>query len=515
MTYDDLLPGAIALLKSRRLREAVARRWPLVICDEFQDTNEQQWRLLKVLGTEARLLLLGDVNQMIYTFLKEQGVGPERLEHAQRLADRVIKLEIHSHRDPSGAIPATADAVRRRDFTHEAIVHTVRSGQLQVLADVNSEEDEALAEVISTQVSRLRTEGARSIGIFAHSNQGVATLSAALAQSGLDHVLIGLPEAHAEALSALAMLCARGVGLVTEEEVRSSLATFLTACTRGRSAPELARKLAHGLSLPLTLEQRLRALDRALQDAAEGTMAGLVNVACQGWEAIGITSGVRPWRQAGFDFVTLARRLTSLPASQDSVRSLMATTERRKPSALVEFDSPQVAPIQLMNFYQTKGREADAILLVYRTGDYLADYSNDEPYEELSRVLFVSLTRARQQVVVIMPPDPHPLIALLGSGVTRVHSFIWILLTEEYYTLLSLDRTYRLKKVLSNLAAHLRSLFLPNSRQVPLNQRYIRRKSGSITYLHKRSITFRQHTVWRDGVNDLPPIRAVDHRWVD
>jgi hypothetical protein len=50
-------------------------------------------------------------------------------------------------------------------------------------------------------------EGIRSIGIFAHSNEGVATLSASLAESGLDHVLVGIPEAHAEALSTLASLC--------------------------------------------------------------------------------------------------------------------------------------------------------------------------------------------------------------------------------------------------------------------------------------------------------------------
>ena len=65
----------------------------------------------------------------------------------------------------------------------------------------------------------------------------------------------------------------------------------------------------------------------------------------------------------------------------------------------------------LMNFHQTKGREADAVLLVYREGDYLADSRDAEPFTKPSRVLYVALTRSRKHVTVILPPDQHPLVA--------------------------------------------------------------------------------------------------------
>lgn len=55
-----------------------------------------------------------------------------------------------------------------------------------------------------------------------------------------------------------------------------------------------------------------------------------------------------------------------------------------------------------------KGREADAVILVYRNGDY---FSERFRAEESSRVLYVSLTRARKQICVVLPPDPHPLVA--------------------------------------------------------------------------------------------------------
>ena len=78
---------------------------------------------------------------------------------------------------------------------------------------------------------------------------------------------------------------------------------------------------------------------------------------------------------------------------------------------MFEVEQSAGSEIQLMNFHQTKGREADAVILVYREGDYLADRTDGEPFEDPSRVLFVSLTRARRSVVVLLPDNPHPLIA--------------------------------------------------------------------------------------------------------
>lgn len=62
-----------------------------------------------------------------------------------------------------------------------------------------------------------------------------------------------------------------------------------------------------------------------------------------------------------------------------------------------------------MNFHQTKGREADAVILVYREGGFVAGWNEHEPFEEKSR--YVGLTRARVRISVLLPPNPHALIA--------------------------------------------------------------------------------------------------------
>jgi DNA helicase II / ATP-dependent DNA helicase PcrA len=414
LTYDDLIPAALELLHSRRLLHLVRRRWPLVICDEFQDTSDDQWELLNVLRADGRLLLLADPNQMIYTFLSHRGVGLARLEDARQIADRVVELETRSHRDPTGAIPAMAEAIRQRRFTDEAVISAIRAGRLTIIANA---EDDGLTKLLAEAIAQARSRGPTSIGIFAHSNDGAATLGAALAELGIEHVLVGLPEAHAEAIAAMAALCEFAVGRASFEAVRVRLAIYLTACTRGKAAPQLARDLASGIGLPGPLQDRLREVERALKEAAQGTVGDLVTVACRVWRGLGITGGARPWQRATLDFVALSRSVSSSSANADSVGVLAAAAGRGRPAVLVDFDATHGPSVQLMNFHQTKGREADVVILVYRDDDYLANWQDGEPYEEPSRVLFVSLTRARQRVIVVLPSRPHPLVApFLGSA---------------------------------------------------------------------------------------------------
>jgi superfamily I DNA/RNA helicase len=68
--FDVLIPLATRLLESNRvIREIANRRYPLIIVDEFQDTSEAQWELLKALGAQSAVIAFGDPNQIIYSSL--------------------------------------------------------------------------------------------------------------------------------------------------------------------------------------------------------------------------------------------------------------------------------------------------------------------------------------------------------------------------------------------------------------------------------------------------------------
>jgi DNA helicase-2/ATP-dependent DNA helicase PcrA len=223
LVYDDLLPRALEAIRVPRLKRLLSERWPVVICDEFQDTDDLQWELLCELAEAGRLVLFADPNQMIYDgFLGHRGVGPKRVEQARGLADLVVDLGAPSHRDPTNLIPAMAAAVRRRRFNDPAVEAALEQDRLRIQAHVT---DELLIETVKAEIADAGSTGARTVGIFGHSNQGVAGLSAELFRAGVDHMLIGLPEAHGEAFAALEGLCLYGLGRTDLVELKLRLAS--------------------------------------------------------------------------------------------------------------------------------------------------------------------------------------------------------------------------------------------------------------------------------------------------
>jgi ATP-dependent DNA helicase UvrD/PcrA len=77
--YDDLLGQAYQLLRQDELvRRAWQQRCRYLLIDEFQDTNELQYELVKQLAASGNLTVIGDPRQSIYGF---RGARAEIFDH--------------------------------------------------------------------------------------------------------------------------------------------------------------------------------------------------------------------------------------------------------------------------------------------------------------------------------------------------------------------------------------------------------------------------------------------------
>ncbi|MHB8391492.1 MAG: UvrD-helicase domain-containing protein [Acidobacteriaceae bacterium] len=86
----DILQGSV------RIRQLIATMYPVIIFDEFQDTNAEQWRVVRALGQFSTLLALADPEQRIYDFI---GADPERLNHFREVFDpNEVDLSTDNHR---------------------------------------------------------------------------------------------------------------------------------------------------------------------------------------------------------------------------------------------------------------------------------------------------------------------------------------------------------------------------------------------------------------------------------
>ena len=60
LTYDQFAPRAADLLaRSAVVRKRFGRAHPLILVDEFQDTDEDQWRLILTLSEDSDVIALG------------------------------------------------------------------------------------------------------------------------------------------------------------------------------------------------------------------------------------------------------------------------------------------------------------------------------------------------------------------------------------------------------------------------------------------------------------------------
>ncbi len=92
--YEDLISFAVILLRDHdEVRAKYQRRFHYLLVDEFQDTNPNQYELIKLLsGDRSRITVVGDDDQAIYSW---RGASVRFLSDFERdfPGARVIKLE--------------------------------------------------------------------------------------------------------------------------------------------------------------------------------------------------------------------------------------------------------------------------------------------------------------------------------------------------------------------------------------------------------------------------------------
>jgi DNA helicase-2/ATP-dependent DNA helicase PcrA len=99
---------------SERVKKLIATMYPLIILDEFQDTNADQWRVVHALGSYITLHALADPEQRIYDWI---GADPERLKHfTTAFTPTEIDLSTENHRSNGTDILAFGNDLLKGTF---------------------------------------------------------------------------------------------------------------------------------------------------------------------------------------------------------------------------------------------------------------------------------------------------------------------------------------------------------------------------------------------------------------
>lgn len=244
----------------------------------------------------------------------------------------------------------------------------------------------------------------KSVSVFTHTHAATAELSTALSIAGVQHEQVGFAEALGDGLQA--QFTFLRWALIGKPGARNALAVYVRSISRGRKEIGVADAIV-AKSMP-RFEATIMAWAKELRDAAgpPPNYGDLLAQLAALHQRLGLPRGEDTWRLANGKLRPSIRVLER----GGTVADLERNVEELRGATLVGARAQRPKPIQVMNLHQTKGREADATVLMLQPSEFHGHES--EPYPTGSRLLYVCLTRARERAHIVLPADSRTLHGL-------------------------------------------------------------------------------------------------------
>lgn len=193
MDFDDLLLKPLELFRSRR--DVLARyqqRFQYIQVDEYQDTNRVQYLLLRELAAAHRnICIVGDDAQSIYAF---RGADIRNILDFEKdyPSCRVFRLE-QNYRSTKTILGAADSLIRHNEDQIKKKLWTSNADGEQVVVDVCEDDREEGRRVVAhiEEETRHRKRALSDFAVLYRTNAQSRVLEDALRRNGIPYIIIG------------------------------------------------------------------------------------------------------------------------------------------------------------------------------------------------------------------------------------------------------------------------------------------------------------------------------------
>jgi DNA helicase-2/ATP-dependent DNA helicase PcrA len=422
LDYDDLLLFWKALAGSPQTGPQVAAMFDHILVDEYQDTNALQADILEAMrpeGTPRNLTVVGDDAQAIYGFraatVHNILAFPERFPGAT-----IVKLE-RNYRSTAPILDLSNAVIALSPQRHEKTLWTERTdGTLPVLQACLDENDQADAICRSVLAARERGTPLKEQAVLFRAAHHSDLLEVELLRRNIPFVKFGglkfLEAAHVK--DALAMMrvienpqdevawfrvlqLPEGMGPAAARRVMDQIGV------RNEAVSPFVNLLDHSIEVPKGVGEGMQELRSALAGCADEEVLSpsaqlerirtyLEPVIARKYESVAA-------RLADLDQLALLARGYEARGrflSELTLDPPASTSDLAGPPSLDE------DYLILSTIHSAKGLEWDAVHVIHATdGCIPSDMAtgDDEELEEERRLLYVALTRARDELTITYP----------------------------------------------------------------------------------------------------------------
>jgi len=158
LDYDDLLDKLVELLQQNaNVRERLSQTYRYIMIDEYQDTNEVQAEIVRLLAmTHRNVMAVGDDAQSIYSF---RGANFRNILDFPKIfpGARVVKLE-ENYRSIQGILDVANEVISRAAESYTKVLFTKREGELRPML-VRAADEHMQSRFVAQRILELREEG--------------------------------------------------------------------------------------------------------------------------------------------------------------------------------------------------------------------------------------------------------------------------------------------------------------------------------------------------------------------
>lgn len=414
LDYDDLLLYWQVLMQEASLAQDVGARFDHVLVDEYQDTNALQAQILHAMKPAGEgLCVVGDDAQAIYSF--RAATVENILEFPQRFtpAARVITLELN-YRSTQPILDAANTLMREASRQYQKELRSTGGAQRKP-AHVAVEDDKAQALYVVEQVLAAREQGTllRRQAVLMRNSHHSDVLEVELVRRNIPYVKYGglkfLEAAHVKDVLAL---------LRWLDNPRNRLAGFRVLQLLPGFGPANADRClkvfeAGGYSLDTLAAYQVP----AAADESWPLLMTLLGALGGERQWAGQMQQVRRWYEPHLHRLYDAAQVRSGDIDQLEKIATQFDSRERFISELT-LDPPNVSGdlagppgvdedyLILSTVHSAKGQEWDNVyVLNVADGNFPNEHAAGKPHtiEEERRLLYVAMTRAKQDLQLIAP----------------------------------------------------------------------------------------------------------------
>lgn len=410
--YDDILDLVSAAVNNYpEIAEYIGKQYDYILVDEMQDTNPLQWTLLEPLSKYTTLFCVGDDAQSIYGF---RGADFKNVHSfKERLPDsEILKLE-DNYRSTQEILDLSNWLLSKSSLNYDKKLKSVRGkGNKPELHDFDNEWEQS--RFIAETLENKKSDGFDFSNnmILVRSSADARPIETALLQKNIPYVFYGgmkmLEAAHIKDVLSVLRICVNikdeiawmrylllwpGIGeikaseittnvieLSTLQEVIISLSQFQKKYSFDNQVIELLKKVSEKqLSPKESVIYTFQELSPILAELYKGAQ----------WDK----------RKRDFDsLIRLAEKFTSL---RDFIDNCIC--EPMNDADLSPDQSKDKDKVIISTIHSAKGMEKETCFVInVSIGNFPScnDLDSIEDTEEERRVLYVALTRAKNELII-------------------------------------------------------------------------------------------------------------------